>query len=98
MSIGKFVQSLILAKPEMTNTQVLDAVKLAYPEAKTSMACIAWYKSDLRKKGNLAPRAAQPATVEDQIKFLESKLVELKAKQVPTEEPKHDKKKDKVTG
>ena len=88
MSIGKFAQTLILANPNMTNTEVLGAIKLAYPEAKTSMACIAWYKSDLRKKGNLAPRAAQPASVEDQIKFLEAKLEELKAKQVPVEEPK----------
>lgn len=90
MSIGKFAQTLILANPNMTNTEVLGAIKLAYPEAKTSMACIAWYKSDLRKKGSLAPRAAQPASVEDQIKFLEAKLEELKAKQVPApiEKPK----------
>lgn len=82
MSIGKFTQSLILANPELTNTQILAKVLEVYPTAKTSMACIAWYKSDMRKKGSLAPRAAQPASVEDQIKFLEARLAELKAKQV----------------
>lgn len=105
MSIGKFTQSLILTNPELTNTQILEKVLEVYPTAKTSMACIAWYKSDMRKKGQLASRKAQPATVEDQIKYMEAKLAELKAKQAeeakveePTaEEPKHGKKKDKVT-
>ena len=83
MSIGKFAQSLILTNPELTNTQILEKVLEVYPTAKTSMACIAWYKSDMRKKGQLASRKAQPASVEDQIKYMEAKLAELKAKQAP---------------
>lgn len=92
MSIGKYAQALILNKPEMTNTQILEQILSVYPEAKTSMACIAWYKSDLRKKGMLASRKAQPLSLEDQIKFLEAKrdeLLALKAsKEVELEEAK----------
>ena len=55
MSIGKFASNLILTTSK-SNTEILEAVKAAFPEAKTSMACIAWYKSDLRKKGKLAKR------------------------------------------
>lgn len=92
MSIGKFAQSLILTNPKLTNTQILEKVLEVYPTAKTSMACIAWYKSDMRKKGMLASRKAQPLSLEDQIKFLEAKrdeLLALKAsKEVELEEAK----------
>jgi hypothetical protein len=64
MSIGKFAQSLILNNLEMSNTQILEAVKKMYPSAKTSMACIAWYKSDLRKK-NLLAKKNQPVELVD---------------------------------
>jgi hypothetical protein len=70
MSIGKFAVNLILTT-ELSNTQILEAVKVAYPESKTTMACIAWYKSDLRKKGKIAKRGAElprVLPVEGQIK------------------------------
>jgi hypothetical protein len=81
MSIGKFAQNLILENPALTNQEILDLVLETYPQAKTSMACIAWYKSDLRKKGILAKRGAPVATVEEQIEALEAKLAKLKATQ-----------------
>jgi hypothetical protein len=64
MSIGKYAQSLILNNLEMSNTQILEEVKKMYPSAKTSMACIAWYKSDLRKK-NLLAKKNQPVELVD---------------------------------
>ena len=55
MSIGKFASNLILTT-QLSNTEILEAVKKQFPSAKTTMACIAWYKSDLRKKGLIAKR------------------------------------------
>lgn len=55
MSIGKFASNLILTT-SMSNTEILEAAKKQFPEAKTTMACIAWYKSDLRKKGKIPAR------------------------------------------
>ena len=68
MSIGKFCSNLILTT-NLSNTEILNAVKEQYPEAKTSIACIAWYKSDLRKK-KLIPARGQakviPMTLTDE--------------------------------
>jgi len=47
--IGKFVKNLITTT-KFTNTQILDRVREQFPDAQTSMACIAWYQTDLRKK------------------------------------------------
>lgn len=58
MSIGKFASNLILTT-QKSNTEILAEVLKAFPEAKTTMACIAWYKSDLRKKGKIAKRGTE---------------------------------------
>jgi hypothetical protein len=55
MSIGNFAKNLILTT-ELSNQQILDAVKVQFPTANTSPACIAWYKSKLRKDGLLSKR------------------------------------------
>jgi len=55
MSIGKFASNLILTTNK-SNTEILDAVKAQFPAAKTTMACVAWYKSNLRKKGLIPQR------------------------------------------
>ena len=47
--IGKFVKNLIQTT-KLTNTQILEKVKEKFPDSSTSMACIAWYQTDLRKK------------------------------------------------
>ena len=47
--IGKFVKNLIQTT-KLTNTQILEKVKEQFPDSSTSMACIAWYQTDLRKK------------------------------------------------
>ena len=47
--IGKFVKNLIQTT-KLTNTQILEKVKEQFPDSSTSMSCIAWYQTDLRKK------------------------------------------------
>jgi len=59
MSIGKFVREQVLQNPEAKNDDILKAVKLKFPEAKTSYACIAWYKTDMRKKGLISSKKAR---------------------------------------
>lgn len=79
MSIGKFAKNLILTT-DLSNTQILERVLEAFPTAKTSMACIAWYKSDLRKKGQLAkPGAAPILSLEQKLERAEKKVQELQA-------------------
>lgn len=78
MSIGKFAKSLIL-ETSLSNTEILDKVKVQFPAAKTSMACIAWYKSDLRKKGLLASKRAPLETSEEKIIRLRAEIEALEA-------------------
>jgi CO dehydrogenase/acetyl-CoA synthase epsilon subunit len=53
MGIGQVARKLILSKPDATNKVVLERVLKLFPEAKTTAACIAWYRNDLIKKGLL---------------------------------------------
>jgi hypothetical protein len=56
VGIGSTIIELILSNPEMTNLQILEAVKAKFEKAETSYACIAWYKSKLRKEGRIGAR------------------------------------------
>ena len=56
VSIGQTAIKLILTQPELTNQQVLEKVRELFPSAQTTMACIAWYKSKLRKEGTIGAR------------------------------------------
>jgi hypothetical protein len=56
VSIGQTAIKFILDQPELTNQQVLEKVKELFPSAQTTMACIAWYKSKLRKEGKIGQR------------------------------------------
>ena len=49
MNIGNFARAQILLGK--TNQEVLALVQAQFPAAKTTAACIAWYKSDMRKLG-----------------------------------------------
>jgi hypothetical protein len=42
-----------------SNTQILELVKENYEGCKTSMACVAWYKSKLRKEGKIEAGRSQ---------------------------------------
>jgi hypothetical protein len=53
MNIGQFARHIIKQNPAMKNDDVLNLVKAQFPQGKTTYACIAWYKTDMRKKGLL---------------------------------------------
>ena len=61
MGIGQFCRHMMLNSTK-SNTEILQLVLKLYPDAKTTMACIAWYKSDLRKKGLLVGEKSQRST------------------------------------
>ena len=56
--VGSFCVDKIL-NTNWTNMEILDAVKSTFPTAKTSYACVAWYRSDLRSKGLIGPRVTK---------------------------------------
>jgi len=60
LGIGQFVRQMML-KSTKNNTEILELVHKHFPEAKTTPACIAWYKSDLRKKGLISASAVRGA-------------------------------------
>lgn len=51
LGIGKFIQELMIKDQTLGNKDLLKAALEQFPTAQTSSACIAWYRSDLRKKG-----------------------------------------------
>ena len=53
MNIGQFITWLIL-NTEKSNTEILEAVHEKFEGAKTTPACVAWYKTKLRKQGLIA--------------------------------------------
>lgn len=74
MSIGSFVRNEVLTS-DLTNVEILEKVHKAFPSAKTTMACIAWYKSDMRRKGLLGGGRSQKRleAIEAELKFLKDK-------------------------
>ncbi len=64
VSIGSTAIKLILENPEWANQQVLEEVKKLFPSAQTTMACIAWYKSKLRKEGKIGQRVFKKPQVQ----------------------------------
>ena len=79
VTIGAFAKNLILTT-SLSNTEILKKVQEQFPAGKTSMACIAWYKSDLRKRGTLAKRGSAAPTLEEQILQAAANLEQLQAK------------------
>lgn len=90
MNIGQFARKCILENPQAKNADIVKMVRAWKPEAKTTEACIAWYKSDMKKKGTATSTVEikrTTATVEDEIiqvrmklESLEEELAEMKAK------------------
>jgi hypothetical protein len=66
--IGDYIKDKIL-NSVWNNNEILEGVKQTFPFCKTTYACIAWYRSQLRADGRIPPRAkkvqeqAQQATV-----------------------------------
>jgi hypothetical protein len=51
VSIGSYAREMIAANPQATNQELLDMVLAKFQQANTSLACIAWYKSNMKKNG-----------------------------------------------
>jgi hypothetical protein len=63
LGIGKFVLAQMEAFPHWTNAQLLSAVAEEFPEAETTKACIAWYRTKYRQDQAKA-QLVQAETVE----------------------------------
>ena len=61
--IGKFIVEQILTT-EKSNTEILNEVLKVFKGSKTTMACIAWYKSKLRKEGKIPLRSVKTEKTE----------------------------------
>jgi FtsZ-binding cell division protein ZapB len=63
-SIGSFARNIIATQATLSNGQVLELVKQQFPNANTSIACIAWYKSNMKKTGYKAEVQQVERTIE----------------------------------
>lgn len=61
MNIGQLITYLILNSTK-SNKEILETVHSQF-ECNTSMACIAWYKSKLRKEGKIEKTKTQKHSV-----------------------------------
>jgi len=62
MNIGQFITYMIL-NSNKSNSEILALVHEKFDGCKTSMACIAWYKSKLRKEGKIDKSRTQKHSV-----------------------------------
>ena len=76
MSIGKTAEYHIRKNPGMASKDVLALVLKDHPGAKTSEKCIAWYKSDLRKRGVIAKKAGGESKYASELAAMDAKLKE----------------------
>lgn len=51
--VGATIKSIILKKPERPNKEIAEMALKAHPDSSTNAACVAWYKNDMRRKGEL---------------------------------------------
>ncbi len=65
--IGKFIVDKILTT-NLTNKEILDEVIKEFDGAKTTMACIAWYKTKMRKEGKIGARVTKAERLEHDTK------------------------------
>lgn len=57
LTIGSVAENAI--RSGANNAQALNTVLSVFPKAKTTMACIAWYRQKLRREGEPVPTATQ---------------------------------------
>lgn len=51
--VGATIRALIAKKPDRPNADIAEDAKAKHPDSNTNAACVAWYKNDMRKKGDL---------------------------------------------
>ncbi len=87
VTIGQYVRECVLENSELKNQEILDKVLEKFPEAKTTISCIAWYKTDMRKKGLIGSRSGTTKEgITKEIEVLEKRLATLKAQLATMEE------------
>jgi hypothetical protein len=89
-SIGKYARELIQKFPTASNQEIKQKVRDQFPHARTSLACIAWYRSNM-KKNKLLTLVPPPRTLElieqeiakarELVKSLENEYDDLKEEQ-----------------
>src|SRR5262245_14597233 len=79
-SIGNTARELINANPNLSNKDLLALVMAQHPDANTTVACIAWYKSDMKKKGIIGMQATErtEALIRADLEAAEAKVEMLK--------------------
>ena len=63
VTIGSFAKNILATQSNLSNQEVLDLILQEFPNAKTSLSCVAWYKSDM-KKHNYKVNKIQERTLE----------------------------------
>ena len=87
-NIGATVRKLVLENPTMKNDDILKMVKDQFPNGKTSYACIAWYKTDMRKKGLIASKKSRDVeTVTKELQEAYELVKKLEAEHLELVEP-----------
>jgi hypothetical protein len=61
LGVGAFIRELLAETPEMPALDVLAKVQKKWPGAKTSVACVGWYRSKMYKSGDLKKTAVAKA-------------------------------------
>lgn len=51
--VGATIRQLISDEPDRSNKEIAAEALEAHPESSTNAQCVAWYKNDMRKKGEL---------------------------------------------
>jgi hypothetical protein len=51
--VGAFIRQTLVDTPDMKAADVISLVQKKWPEAKTSIACVGWYRSKMYKTGEL---------------------------------------------
>ena len=79
-NIANTTKALILANPTMKNAEILVELRKVHPE-KSSVACIAWYKSAMKPNTKTGKKQVQvELSKEEQIEALKKQIQELTAK------------------
>ena len=55
--VGATIRELIKKDDELSNSEVAEKALKAHPESSTNAACVAWYRNDMRKKGEIKKAA-----------------------------------------
>lgn len=55
--VGETIRALIKKNQEMSNADVAERAKKAHPDSSTNAQCVAWYRNDMRKKGDIRKAA-----------------------------------------